>query len=877
MRNRVLPFALLVMAVFSVQSVFADYCTSADTKSSASKYLTSFSLTDGKNSMFVTGLQTATADTEPCYFDKTDNVLATTPGSLITPNVDYVGTSSFGSIWVDWNKDDKFTASLASDGVPKEESDLVSYTFNQLPGQIGQNSNGEQFSKATHGSSWSVHQPEELNDAPFVIPLSVKPGEYRARLLITGGTSITGSSATCPPKGILGMYQGAIVDFTILVSENLIPERTVTLEVNPVAAGTVSGGGKGEGAIVCRATANEGYIFANWTDKASGEVVSTTVTYYYNNEGDKTLIANFRKDPKLVRLGWTATADSEANSGADGPAGYAIDNDNKTWWHSQYAPTVTEYPHWIIFDLGKSESFTSFNYVSRSGMTNDTGNGNIASYKLYVSENEADVKGYLESAMVQSGNFSYSGLSAAQDHMVRLEAPVTGRYVLLKAETSANSKNFAGCAEFYLYIDAFVVKVESADPTIGDVYIDTKGNKTKEVGIDGNETVILTAEPVEGYHFVSWTLNGSVVSTDAFYTTDFVTEGRNYVANFAFTNVEPRLITVLSSDDSKGKVSITYPATTDSSITTGDFVTVEATPVTGDDFFVNWTDGNGNVLSESASYKYDKASAITLKANFVTRYIVIINQTAGGSLTVKSSNISVSSGDRLEAGAILAITVKTDPGKGLNSLLINGTEIYVEDQEAYTVEVTAETNIKPSYGEGIYRLEYEYSGAGYIEIWSSDSSFGDGENKDKIPVEPAGIQYRMGDIIPYGKNIYIFVCTYGGGYLESITVNGDERKDDEYFNDYGDIEHSVASHISVTAKFSGTGSGIEDSKAAGVKVHGVSGGIVIDSELAVTAEIFTAGGELVATPSVSSNSTVSIASGFYIVRVNGAAYKVSVK
>ena len=425
-----------------------------------------------------------------------------------------------------------------------------------------------------------------------------------------------------------------------------------------------------------------------------------------------------------------------------------------------------------------------------------------------------------------------------------------------------------------IFRESFTVTVASADDTMGDVYIDTKGNKSKEVDPDGTETVTLTAEPIEGYHFVSWNLNGAEVSADAVYTTTLVTENRNYTADFAFTPVEPRQVTVLSSDNNKGSVAIISPVTEGNSITTGEIVTVEATPAGADYFFTGWSDGS-EVVSTSTVYKYAKAPAVTLTANFITKYMVTINEAAGGTLTVKDGSVVISSGDRVAEGTVITINVKTNDDKGLDMLLINGVDVCVEGQDVYTTTVTSGVTIVPVYGAPKHRLYYSYEGAGYIEVWSADTY----QEEGPFPVDPDGEQYEMEDILPFGGNVYLFVYPYNGSTLQSLLVDGEEKFDNPDLIEYGDLEINVAKPIHIKAVFSGVSTGVEDNVSAttGVKVYGVSGGIVIDSESAVTAEIFTAGGELIATPSVSGNSTVSIASGFYIVRVNGAAYKVSVK
>ena len=851
MRKRILPFLLLTASIFMWQSANAAYCT-IDKK--VNETCSGYVNIDNVHSHSLQGITIkvggATVLTQEAT-KTTFNWLSGSKSFTVKQGQEMEITFTNGrwskDVWIgcDWNGDEDYE-----------------YVYDVYPDK-----------RPDAGT-------ESVKTVTIMVPPTANIGTTRIRFVSDGEACTTQWNPVTPMcgthgTGVLG-YAGSVHEFgmKIEVGDTPIPERTITLKASPASGGTVSGGGTSTTAISCTATPAAGYLFVNWTNEATGAVLSTSTTYYDNTEGDKTLIANFARDPKIDRSGWTASADSQSNSGADGPAGYAIDGNNSTWWHSQYNPTTTAQPHWIMFDLGKSQSFTSFNYISRSGKTDSSGNGNIGQYELYASDNEADVKGYLESAKVNSGTFTYNGGAAQQEHKINIDAPARGRYVLLKSITAANGLAFAACAEFYLYLDAFVVSVASADENMGDVYIDTKGNKSKELSTDGDEAATLTAEPVEGYHFVSWTLDGAEVSTEAVYTTDLVTESREYVANFAFTPVEPRQVTVVSSDNSKGSVAIISPETEETSINTGDIVIVEASPANSDNFFVNWTDGSGNVLGTSTAYKYDKAPAITMTANFVTKYIINANQSAGGTMTVKSGGVTITTGDRVADGSILTISIKPDSGKGLDQLFINGVDVYVEGQDVYTTTVAGETTIMPVYGAPKCRLYYSYEGAGYIEVWSADTYQEDGP----FPVDPDGEQYGMEDLLPYGENVYIFVYPYNGSTLQSLLVDGEEKFDHPDLIEYGDLERGVANPIHIKAVFSGVSTGVENSVSeAGVKVYGVSGGIVINSESAVTAEIFTAGGELIATPSVSGSSTVSVASGFYIVRVNGASYKVSVK
>ena len=68
---------------------------------------------------------------------------------------------------------------------------------------------------------------------------------------------------------------------------------TIIVSAHPSEGGVVSGGGKylkGKTGVVT-ASANEGYVFSNWTE--NGTQVSTSVSYSFTVDVDRTLVANF--------------------------------------------------------------------------------------------------------------------------------------------------------------------------------------------------------------------------------------------------------------------------------------------------------------------------------------------------------------------------------------------------------------------------------------------------------------------------------------------------------------------------------------------------------------------------------------------------------
>jgi hypothetical protein len=140
------------------------------------------------------------------------------------------------------------------------------------------------------------------------------------------------------------------------VSFTTIPIWTIEATPNPTDGGTITGAGDYEQNAICNLTAiaNEGYIFANWTE--NGEVVSTDATYTFTVDAAKTLVANFDLDHTYVDLGLpSGTLWATCNLGANLPEEYGDyfawgetqPKDNFSWTNYQYCMgsfnTLTKY------------------------------------------------------------------------------------------------------------------------------------------------------------------------------------------------------------------------------------------------------------------------------------------------------------------------------------------------------------------------------------------------------------------------------------------------------------------------------------------------------------------------------------------------------
>ena len=659
---------LAIFALFPYQNVLAtDYCspTGAPTDSNNSgRYVSAITITDGNsNSKTISGLQTQTGNVDNIYYDKTSEVFETTAGTTLTFSVTTNWDESWQGayVYIDYDCDKTFDTTSNTAGTGSGEL-LVS------------------LSGTATGSFLS-----SLSSSTVTLPASLAPGDYRLRF-----KSDYNNSDPCGGSNALVM-----VDMIIRIPGEA---RTLTVLSNSSEAGTVTGGGTITGGTVITATANSGYEFVNWT--LDGEEVSTSSTFDDFSAGDKTYTANFRK--ALGHTGWSATADGYANSGNDGPASYAINDNTSNWWHSNYensgggGSTTYTMPHYIQFNLGSVQSFDAFNYVSRTGLTaGGSANGNISTYKLYISDSDMTSSlgdGYVptNATLIKEGTFTYDGSSSPLSHLVKLEGTYSAQYVFLLATAAINDANFAACAEFYLYQYNFDVTINVAAGEGGSAEITAGGSGTSAT-ISSGASVTLTATPTEGYGFVNWTNSaGDIVSNDATYTFT-ATSNETYTANFA----QKIIVTIASNDVAMGTVRFSEGEGTTKEVGSGATITIIAEPTSNAYRFVQWEDGSTSATREITNITTSATYTATFAAKQIYTVTVTTPEVAGGDYGYTVNGEEVTESTVIYEGDELVFTASENRGykfvewsDGVNQLSPN-TE--------YTTTATADITIVPVY------------------------------------------------------------------------------------------------------------------------------------------------------------------------------------
>jgi hypothetical protein len=461
--------------------------------------------------------------------------------------------------------------------------------------------------------------PDNLNKAAnqVIAQLSDANGNFTPPTELGRVTTNTSGSITAQiPNGPSGSgYRVRLVSTNYpMVGGNIqtisiVPSTyTVTVAANPTNAGTVTGGGtynQGQSCTVS-ATANTGYTFTNWTE--NGNVVSSNATYTFNVEGNRNLVANFTLN------NYTVTVSANPSNGGSATGGGTFTY-GQNCTVTATANTGYTFSNWT--ENGNVVSSNSNYTFNVEGNRNLVANFTLNNYTVTVSANPSN-----GGSVTGGGTFTY-GQSCT------VTATANTGYTFTNwtenGNVVSNNANYTFTVEGNRNLVANFTAITytitvSANPSNSGT---TSGGGTYTHG----QSCTVIATSADGYTFMNWTENGSVVSTDANYSF-IVTSNRSLVANFEEQQPDTYNINVSPNPNIGGTV------TGGGNYNAGQQCTVIATANTGYTF-VNWTE-NGEVVTTNASYTFIVTGNRTLVANFtLNSYTITVtaDPSEGGMVT----------------------------------------------------------------------------------------------------------------------------------------------------------------------------------------------------------------------------------------------------
>ena len=383
----------------------------------------------------------------------------------------------------------------------------------------------------------------------------------------------------------------------------------LSLTADPIEGGTVSGAGSYhfEDEVDVTATPNEGYAFVNWTGDTQylddPGAANATVTM---PAADVNLTANFEQlDFQLTLL-----ADPEEGGSVSGEGSYHFGEQVSL---SATANTGYTFINWTDEADNVVSTQESFTYTMPAEDKTLTANFEVVEFQLSLSANPAnggtlDGDGTYhygdEVVVTATPNEGYAFVNWTGDTQY-MDDPDSESATLTMPESDVNLTANFELIDYQLSINA--------EPEEGG---SVSGAGTYHFG----EVVAVTANPAEGYAFVSWSGDTQYLDDPDAENTTLTMPSEDVTLTASFELLDYQL-SLLAEPEEGGSVS------GEGTYNFEEEINLTATPNEGYNF-VNWTDEEDNILSTEASFVYSMPSAdVTLTANFEVIYYQLTLET----------------------------------------------------------------------------------------------------------------------------------------------------------------------------------------------------------------------------------------------------------
>ena len=424
-------------------------------------------------------------------------------------------------------------------------------------------------------------------------------------------------------------------------------QYTISANVNPTAAGSVSGAGTYYENSNCTltATANSGYGFTNWTQ--NGSQVSTNPSYTFTVTGNATYTANFHQ-LQQHHITYTAqqshgtigVSQTEAYMGdvitltATPDPGYSIDH----WTVTADGETISVENS--QFTMPDSDVTVSATFKSEPLTVADgTGtNSEIPFYGLYADDNYQHTQTIYPSSMLT--NMQGCQITKLTYYLSSSVTKSFGSTFQVRLGTTNNSAFSSGTVNYIsisgaaVYSGTLSVSGTTVEFDFSDnPYLYSGGNLVVDVRItalgSGYQSMSFYGESGSTYYSVKSRSTSSLPTTSG--------TGASFMPKTTFTYMpasnDPVAITVSANPTNGGTV--TGAGTYDPGTT----ATLTATASEGYTF-TNWTK-NGVVMSTNATYSFTVSTAADYVANFtINSYNITATAVPaeGGTITVGARN-----------------------------------------------------------------------------------------------------------------------------------------------------------------------------------------------------------------------------------------------
>ena len=455
---------------------------------------------------------------------------------------------------------------------------------------------------------------------------------------------------------------------------HFIPTYRIAASSMPIEGGSVSGGGDYEhGEVVTLiATANEGFIFVNWSE--NGVQVSDQEVYTFNADENRDLVANFEQITYTIN----ATAGQGGSIDPSGDVVVVEGNDQEF----AITPDVGYEIDDVAVDGTSVGAITTYKFEDVTADHTIEASFKLKTYTITVTPEPA-----------AGGEAGGGGLFNHGDQVTVVATPSEGYAFINWTEAGieqSTEKSYIFTAEEDRNLVANFKTTHIITATSGDNgAISPSGDVTV---IDGNDREF-TMTPDKGYEVEDVLVDSVSVGAVSSYTFENVTA--NHTIHVTF-KLKTYTITLTASPVAGGNVA------GGGDFKHGDQVTAVATPNEGYEF-VNWSE-SGITASDQSSYSFTATSDRNIVANFRLKTYTIAASAGNGGTIAPAGDVSVTHGNDKE----FAIT--PDEGYEVEDVLVDSVSVgavatykFENVTSDHTIHVTFKLktyNINASAGNG---------------------------------------------------------------------------------------------------------------------------------------------------------------------------------